>query len=163
MAVIQFAILGTLGEVISKMIALKSKTYPFSIRITLWKMLVWSILAVYIKFAFHWVDDIVTTLIQHGILPQMAHGSIGFAFAKSILANIPFGVILVIFHRWLDNLVLKSKNWKNLDKSMMSLIWFWIPAHTVTFSLDKVYQIGLAALWSVVLGFILGSFIKDSL
>jgi hypothetical protein len=158
MAVIQFAMLGTLGEIISKMLAQRSNKYPFSLVLTLWKMVVWSILAVYVKYAFHWVDDIVKALIEHGLLPQMEHGTIGFAFAKSLLANIPFGVFLVVFHRFLDNLVIKAKNWKNLDKSMLSLIWFWIPAHTVTFSLDKVYQIGLAALWSLVLGFILGTF-----
>jgi len=157
-AVIQFAILGTLGEICSKMLAQRSKKYPFGFAITLWKMVVWSILAVYVKFAFLWVDGIVRGLVEQGSLPQMEHGSIGFAFAKSVLANIPFGMFLVVFHRFLDNLVIKVKNWKNLDKSMLSLIWFWIPAHTVTFSLDKVYQIGLAALWSLVLGFILGSF-----
>jgi hypothetical protein len=38
------------------------------------------------------------------------------------------------------------------------MIWFWIPAHTITFSLPTDFQIGLAALWSVVLGVILGFF-----
>jgi hypothetical protein len=38
----------------------------------------------------------------------------------------------------------------------MSLLWFWIPAHSVTFALPKPYQIGLAAIWSVALGIILG-------
>jgi len=62
----------------------------------------------------------------------------------------------VLMHRLLDNMVAGVKNWANLDKGFMSLLWFWIPAHTVTFSLPKPYQIGLAALWSVALGVILG-------
>ena len=37
-----------------------------------------------------------------------------------------------------------------------TLIWFWIPAHTLTFSLAVDYQVGLAALWSLALGLILG-------
>ena len=158
MAIIQFAILGTLGEIISKMIVLKSSKYPFSFAVTLWKMFVWSILAVCIKYAFVGINGFVIALIDHGMLPQMKPGTIAFAFAKSALVNLQFGLFLVIFHRILDNLIAKPKNWSNLHKGMLSLIWFWIPAHTVTFSLPPHYQIGLAALWSVVLGFILGTF-----
>ena len=40
--------------------------------------------------------------------------------------------------------------------ALKSIVWFWIPAHTVTFMLPDVYRIGLAAVWSVVLGVILG-------
>lgn len=158
MAVVQFAILGTLGEIISKLMVQKSFKYPFSFAMTLWKMVVWSILAVCIKYAFVGINGFVTDLIDHNMLPYAEQGSIRFALYKSVLINIQFGLFLVIFHRVLDNLVEKVKNWKNLDKGMLSLLWFWIPAHTVTFSLPKDYQIGLAALWSIVLGFILGLF-----
>lgn len=158
MAVIQFALLGTLGEIISKLIVQKSFKYPFSFVMTLWKMVVWSILAVCIKYAFVGINGFVIAIMEHGMLPKMEIGSISFAFTKSVMINLQFGLLLVIFHRILDNLVLKIKNWNNLDKGMLSLLWFWIPAHTVTFSLPVDYQIGLAALWSVVLGFILGLF-----
>jgi len=160
-AVVQFAILGTLGEIISRLIVQKSFKYPFSLAITLWKMVFWSILAVCIKYAFVGINGFVRELIYHDphpMLPFMEEGKIAFAFAKSVLINLQFGLFLVIFHRVLDNLVLKAKNWKNLDKGMLSLLWFWIPAHTITFSLPTDYQIGLAALWSVALGFILGIF-----
>jgi len=157
-AVVQFAILGTLGEVISKMIVRKRFKYPFSLGLTLWKMVVWSILAVCIKYAFVGINGFVQALIEHNLLPQMTPESIPFAFVKSALVNLQFGLFLVIFHRILDNIVLVHKNWRNLDKGMLALLWFWIPAHTVTFSLPPDYQIGLAALWSVVLGFILGLF-----
>jgi len=36
-----------------------------------------------------------------------------------------------------------------------------VTAHTITFMLDRPYQIGLAAVWSVVLGIILGFYNKD--
>jgi hypothetical protein len=165
-AIVQFAILGTLGEIISRWIIQKSLKYPFTFGMTLWKMVVWSVLAVCIKYAFIGTDGFVQALINHKsadlkpdpLLPQMIQGSIAYAFTKSVLINLQFGLFLVLFHRILDNLVLEVKNWKNLDKGMLSLLWFWIPAHTVTFSLPKDYQIGLAALWSVVLGFILGMF-----
>ncbi len=155
-AVIQFAVLGTLGEVISRMITTRRSKYPFTTGQTLWKMVEWSILAVCIKYAFVGINGFVHALMEHGMLPTVPADGITFAFFKSALVNLQFGLFLIIFHRVLDNLPLKHKNWRNLDKGMLSLLWFWIPAHTVTFSLPPDFQIGLAALWSVVLGFILG-------
>ncbi len=160
-AVVQFAILGTLGEIVSKWIVLKSFKYPFSLSLTLWKMLVWSVLAVLIKYAFIGTDGFVKELVNHTpqpLLPWMERGSLAYAFTKSVAINLQFGLFLVLFHRVLDNLAVKQKNWKNLDKGLLSLLWFWIPAHTVTFILHPEFQIGLAAVWSLALGFILGIF-----
>lgn len=163
-AVIQFAILGTLGEFISKWIVAKRVYSPFKFRIILWKMVVWSILAVCIKYAFVGFGGFVNALIEskYHLLPEIFQKDRTFwrAFAVSFFMNAQFGLFLVIFHRVLDNLVVKVKNWKGLDKGMLSLLWFWIPAHTVTFMLSKEFRIGLAALWSVVLGLILGYFNK---
>lgn len=159
MAIIQFAILGTIGEIISKCIIKKKFHNPFSFKIILWKMVVWSILAVCIKYAFTGMKGYLNTLVEHDLLPKIFINSrLIRAFGISVLINIQFGLFLVIFHRVLDNIVLTKKNWQGLDKAMLSLLWFWIPAHTVTFTLPKEYQIGLAALWSVVLGVILGFF-----
>lgn len=155
-AMIQFAILGTFGEVVSRWIINKNIKYPFSFGITLWKMLTWAILAVGIKYAFRGYMGFVKELVEHGYLPQS--GKLGTAFMISAMMNLQFGLFLVIFHRVLDNIPIKAKNWNNLHKGMYSLLWFWIPAHTFTFMLEDVYRIGLAALWSVVLGLILGSF-----
>lgn len=159
-AVVQFAILGTFGEIISKWMIKKRVHMPFGAGVTLWKMVVWSILAVCIKYAFVGIDGFVTALVDHHYLPQACAepGSVARAFAKSTLINLQFGLFLVIFHRVLDNIIEKVKNWGGLDKGMLTLLWFWIPAHTVTFSLPREYQIGLAAVWSVALGIILGFF-----
>jgi hypothetical protein len=40
-------------------------------------------------------------------------------------------------------------------------VWFWIPAHTLTFALPKDFQVGLAALWSFMLGLLLSLFSKS--
>ncbi|MDY6915484.1 MAG: hypothetical protein SVM86_04125 [Candidatus Cloacimonadota bacterium] len=159
MAIIQFAILGTLGEAVSKWIINKKVSWPFDFKITLWKMIVWSILAIGIKYAFTGMSGFIKELVEHNLLPQsIITNNLGNAFAKSVVTNLQFGFFLVIFHRFLDNLPLKEKNWKNLDKGILCMIWFWIPAHTITFILPTDFQIGLAALWSVVLGIILGFF-----
>lgn len=155
-SMIQFAILGTLGEIVSKWIVRKSFKYPFSFALTLWKMIVWAILAVGIKYAFKGHTAMIAYFVEHGMLPQL--DKFGTALAISISLNTQFGPFLVIMHRVLDNLAEKHKNWGGMHKSILSLLWFWIPAHTITFTLPEVYRIGLAAVWSVALGFILGIF-----
>lgn len=158
MAMWQFAILGTLGEFVSKWL-IKGKIHnPFKPYEILWKMVVWAILAICIKYAFVGTQGFVDALLSHHMLPEACKTGVARAFAVSSMANLQFGLFLVIFHRVLDNVIVKNKNWANLHKGMYSLLWFWIPAHTVTFSLPKPYQIGLAAAWSVALGIILGMF-----
>lgn len=161
-AIVQFAILGSLGEAIAKMIINKKCYWPFSFQSTVWKMIVWSILAVAIKYAFTGMKGYIITLVEHNFLPDLClENKLLHAFTTSFFVNIQFGFFMVIFHRFLDNLVETTKNWKGLDKGMLCMIWFWIPAHTITFSLPKEFQIGLAALWSVVLGVLLGYFNKS--
>ncbi|MEF3694578.1 MAG: hypothetical protein V3576_04445 [Candidatus Cloacimonadota bacterium] len=156
MAMLQFAILGTLGEIVSQWIVKKSFKYPFTAGMTLWKMLVWATLAIGIKYAFKGFTGFTEHLIHEHYLPELSR--LGKAFAISSFMNLQFGLFLVLIHRVLDNIPLKVKNWANLHKGFYSLLWFWIPAHTITFTLPTVYQIGLAAVWSVFLGLILGFF-----
>jgi hypothetical protein len=155
-AMLQFAILGTFGEVISKWVVQKSFKYPFTAQMTIWKMIVWAILAVTIKYAFKGFIGFAESLMHNGMLPAFEPRSFGYAFSVSALMNLQFGLFMVLMHRVLDNIPAKVKNWKNLHKGMYSLLWFWIPAHTLTFMLPDALRIGLAALWSLALGLILG-------
>ncbi len=157
-AMLQFAILGTFGEIISKWIVQKSFKYPFSPLMTIWKMIVWATLAIGIKYAFKGFGGFLQSLMDSGMWPAFSERSFGFAFSLSALMNLQFGLFLVLIHRVLDNIPEKVKNWKNLHKGFYSLLWFWIPAHTVTFMLQDDLRIGLAAVWSVALGLILGFF-----
>jgi hypothetical protein len=153
-AMIQFAILGTLGDMISKWVIQKRIFLPFTYKTVILKMLEWTFLAVCIKYAFVGFNYFVQGLVEKNMLPQLNY--FWEAFVISATMNLQFGPFLVIMHRLLDNLINREKNWANLDKGMYSLLWFWLPAHTITFMLPKPFQIGLAALWSVVLGLILG-------
>lgn len=158
-AMIQFAILGTLGDVISKWVQKGNYFLPYKLPIVVLKMIEWAIIAITIKYAFVGYQGFVDDLIASQLLPDL--GLFGRALAVSVTMNLQYGLFLVIFHRVLDNLIARQNNWKNIDKGMLSLIWFWIPAHTITFMLDKPYQIGLAAIWSIVLGFILGYYTRE--
>ncbi len=153
-AMIQFAILGTLGDIVSFWIIKKKFVLPYKTKIIFLKMLEWAFLAVLIKYAFVGFNGFVQALIEHSFLPNLS--GIGKSFAISTTMNLQFGPFLVLMHRLLDNLIARQKNWKNIDKGFYSLLWFWIPAHTITFILPKELQIGLAAIWSLALGIILG-------
>jgi hypothetical protein len=159
-AMAQFAVLGTLGDIIAKCLIARRVFLPFDIKTSLLKMLEWALLAVCIKYAFVGFNGFVDALAAHGMLPEL--GKIGRAFSISLTMNLQFGPFLVIAHRLLDNAIARKSNWANIDKGMFSLIWFWIPAHTLTFILPKPFQIGLAALWSVVLGLILGFYNREN-
>jgi hypothetical protein len=134
---------------------------PYSFVETLLKMLEWALLAVFIKYAFVGFHGFVDGLVDHQMLPDL--DKLAYAFAISAMMNLQFGPFLVIMHRLIDNLIARQNNWANLNKGMLSLLWFWIPAHTITFILDKPFQIGLAAVWSVVLGIILGFYNKGNI
>jgi hypothetical protein len=153
-AMIQFAILGTLGDVIAKWIIRRKLFLPFPPVVIVLKMIEWAILAICIKYAFVGFQGFVDSLVQHGLLPEV--DIVGRAFAISTMMNLQFGPFLVIMHRVLDNVISREQNWNNIGKGFLSLLWFWIPAHTITFILPRPFQIGLAALWSVALGIILG-------
>ncbi len=153
-AMAQFAGLGTFGEIVSKWLAGRRFFFPFGARGTILRMLGWALLAVCIKYAFTGFVAFVDGLIAHGLLPEM--GALGKAFSVSLLMNLQFGPFLVITHRLIDNAIEGKPNWAYLDKGLLSLLWFWVPAHTVTFLLPLELRIGLAAVWSVALGLILG-------
>jgi hypothetical protein len=153
-AIVQFAVLGTLGDAISHWIVKRKIFSPYDLKTLILKIIEWSVLAVMIKYAFIGFHGFVESLIENNYLPHLE--GIGKSFAISTSMNLQFGLLLVITHRLMDNLIAGKQNWKNLDKSFYSLLWFWIPAHTITFILPKEFQIGLAALWSLALGIILG-------
>ena len=151
-AMVQFAILGTIGDCIARKLVGKS-IEAFKIPL---KMIEWAILGLTIKYCFRGFDGFLQIWMKDGMIPNLEAGSIEYAFAKSVVTNLQYGFFIVIAHRLLDNIIDRVNNWQNLPKAFLTLVWFWIPAHTLTFSLSKPFQIGLAALWSVVIGFILG-------
>ena len=158
-AMLQFAILGTLGGCVAKCVQEKRIYFPLKLKEAIWYPISWAILAIMIKMAFIGFGGFLDSLIYEGYLPlafDSYHNRFLHAFALSALMNLQFGPLLVIFHRWLDYLPFGKTDWSNIDKALKSLLWWWIPAHTVTFLLPQDLQIGMAAVWSLVLGFILG-------
>jgi hypothetical protein len=155
-AAIQFGILGTVGELLSLAIRHKKICIGGTPMQLIGKILAWALLGIVIKYGFAGMKGFVAALLEHNLLPSLFAEGIALAFAISVCTNLLFGPQMMAFHRLEENLVMRQWNWAGLQKAWMTLLWFWIPAHTITFSLPREYQIGLAAVWSVVLGLIMG-------
>lgn len=155
-ACIQFGVLGTLGEVASHALVKRRWELPCSKGQTALKILAWGVLGMVVKFGFTGIKGFTHALLEAGYLPAFAASGLAHACAVSLAANFFFGPQMMFFHRLEDNLIMRQWNFQGMDLALKSLLWFWIPAHTLTFALPAPFQIGLAALWGVVLGFILG-------
>lgn len=156
-AFVQFALLGTLGEVLGILISKKK----LSSNIIEWilKALVWGILGIFIKYAFIGFTGFQKELVNTGLLlPEFSSILFLNALSVSVFMNLMFGPFLMFTHRFTDNLITKAKGFAGIEKSLFTLVWFWIPAHTFTFMIPSDYRIGVAALWSIVLGLIMGFF-----
>ena len=156
-AAIHFGLLGTLGELISHLMRMKTISGFGSPFVVLGKILAWALLGVVIKYGFVGMRGFVESLVAHGMLPSFCSDGIPRAFAISVFTNVLFGPQMMFFHRLEDNVILRRSGFAGMKTPLLTLLWFWIPAHTVTFSLPVELQIGLAAVWSVALGIILGA------
>ena len=154
-AMIQFGILGTLGEVIAFSIREKQVSIPCRWWQLGLKVVAWAILGLIIKVGFTGMKGFVTALIDHKLLPQVFRQGFLWAFSVSVFTNFLFGPQMMAFHRLEDNLIMNQRGYANIRRSWLTLIWFWIPAHTLTFMLPADLQIGLAALWSLALGILM--------
>lgn len=156
-AACQFGLLGTLGELIAAGLRARRPTLPCTPLELLAKVGAWALLGLVIKAGFVGMRGFTRALLDHRLLPAFLGSGVGFAFALSTLTNLFFGPQMMLFHRMEDNLILRRRGFEGMAQALWTLLWFWVPAHTLTFSLPVDLQIGLAALWSVVLGVILGT------
>lgn len=167
MGFIKIAILGTMGELLGGKIA-TGKWRVTGIRLHQ-RILVWGFLGMVFTVVFPLFSFGVDGLIKQGLLPGNAE--ILSAFWKSFFMNMIFAFPMMSFHRFTDTLiergelfsrwqvveVFTSIHWKNMFRIVgFACIWFWIPAHTITFLLPPEFRVVSAALLAVVLGFILG-------
>ncbi len=152
-AFIQFAILGMVGDWIAASVMRKKFSYT-PVKFVL-KMLGWGILGLIIKVGFAGMLGFTTAVFDK--FHWSTTNRLFFALCMSTFTNVIFGPQMMFFHRWEDNLMQGTKGYKGMEIAIKSLIFFWIPAHTVTFSLSNHdAQVGLAAAWSLALGLILG-------
>jgi len=158
---IQVAVLGMLGELVA--IRVRTKKWYFfgpGPKRILAKIVIWAFLGITFKYAFVGFFGFVDALIEKGMWFAQAESHLFIrAISVSTFTNLIFGPVMMLFHRLCDNFIeKKSMDWNSLSQAWITLLWFWIPAHTITFSLPSHLQVGLAAVWAFALGIILGYF-----
>lgn len=156
-AAIQFAILGTLGEILSHLVKTRRVELPCGFGCLVLKMVAWAGLGIFVKYGFVGVTSAVEGLHDHGMLPELVKTGIPHAAVLSVTLNVFFGPVLMVVHRILDNLIARRWDFSGMKPAFLTLAWFWVPAQILTFSLPPIYRIGLAAAWALVLGIILGA------
>jgi hypothetical protein len=175
MGFVKFALLATVGELIS----IKMATGNFAKPVYLFaRIVIWGIIGVWITYMMKIFFIGSGAMMSSGLLPggKLATSSIVYklirAFATAATMNLTFGPTFMAVHKCSDTyLALKAEKGKgvNLSEVVDNVDWkrfvsftifktvpfFWIPAHTLTFMLPSEYQVMLAALLSVALGIIL--------
>ncbi len=180
MGFFKFALLATSGELLSRRI--KSGKWSFKGINILTRAFVWGIIGFMITYVFPLFSAGTIALVDKGLLPAFSDNfrpfgenfplfrTITISFWTSLLTNIVFGFEMMIFHRLTDTLIEEGRfwkkwnvveTWKKIDwKSIFgfvlpSIFWFWLPMHTITFSLPKEYQVLMASALGIALGMIL--------
>jgi hypothetical protein len=168
MGILKIGLLGIMGDLLGGKIV-NGEWRLKGIRISQ-RILVWGFLGLVFTVVFPLFSYGVVGLLKEGLLPGK-NSVLLTAFWKSFFMNIIFAFPMMIFHRFTDNLIDQGKlfsvwpvvntfteiNWENMFRVVgAACIWFWIPAHTITFWLPPAFRVMSAALLAIVLGFILG-------
>jgi hypothetical protein len=168
MGMLKIGVLGTMGELLGGRIV-SGRWIVAGIRLHE-RFLVWVFLGIALTAVFPLFSHGVDGLLEQGLLPGRGSAVLA-AFWKSFFMNIIFAFPMMTFHRLTDTIIGRGtifSNWRVVEsftaidwRNMFSIVaascvWFWIPAHTVTFLLPAEFRIVSAAFLAIVLGFILG-------
>ena len=162
MGFFKIAVLGTMGEMLGGRIVTGSWRLA-GIRLPQ-RTLVWGFLGVVFTAIFPLFSFGVDGLLEAGLVPG-AGTVLAAALWKSFFLNLIFGFPMMVFHRVTDTLigiwslaeVTAGIDWRNMYRIVgAACLWFWVPAHTITFLLPPEFRVVSAALLAVVLGAVLG-------
>lgn len=167
-AFLKFMIMAPLGELLALRITHNQWRKPafFGTRV-----IIWGFLGVMIALAFQLFYNGVLVTAEKGMLP-FGDSKWARAFYTSFLMNVWFAPSFMGLHRFSDTFLdLRAENGANptLKEIVDRIDWhgffsfvllrtipfFWIPAHTITFTLPGEYRVLIAAVLSIVLGLLL--------
>jgi hypothetical protein len=163
MGFFKVALLATFGEFLK----VRRKTGNWIITHPIQRFFTWGIFGIWFTYAFPLYDVGITDMIAKGWWPQW--GRLFEAFSKSFWINFAggYGYIMMLTHEYFNKLIDKQNFVsltffaEELDKKIwfrfipLTIFFFWIPAHTITFLLPGYFRVLMAAALSVALGFIL--------
>ena len=168
MGFFKIAVLGTMGEMLGGRIV-TGRWRLAGIRLPQ-RTLVWGFLGVVFTAIFPLFSFGVDGLLEAGLVPG-AGTVLAAALWKSFFLNLIFGFPMMVFHRVTDTLIGRDElfgiwslaevtagiDWRNMYRIVgAACLWFWVPAHTITFLLPPEFRVVSAALLAVVLGAVLG-------
>jgi hypothetical protein len=182
MAMLKFAILATLGEMIGQRI--KTGEYYAKGFGILPRAVVWGFLGITIALAFYVFSKGVPVCLNH-FSPWNAVAAMAgpftltklfTAFCISAAMNLVYAPIMMTLHKITDTHIAQNNGSLGcllkpitFSKILTNINWdvqwnfvfkktipfFWIPAHTITFLLPPHFQVLFAAILGIVLGVIL--------
>ncbi len=170
MGFIKFAILATMGELLAARLTCGAWKKPLGM---IYKMIVWGLFGVAITFMFTFFSTAVEAMAGEGLRSTFISGWAAFliAFFTSALMNLTFGPVFMALHRVTDTFidfvvqkkkigkgtVIKAIDWPGFITFVVGITipFWWIPVHTLTFLLPPEYRVLVAAYLSIVLGVIL--------
>lgn len=170
MGFLKFALLATFGEMLKH----RLKTgFWFVSKLPL-RAVVWGVFGMIMTVAFGLFASGTAAMMSgnlwFGSNPLLEKGfwnTLLFAFSTSLFMNMIFAYPMMFGHEWFGQVIEKGKFiggaefFRNASAEVWgsfipkTILFFWIPAHTITFLLPAEFRVLMGALLSVALGFIL--------
>ncbi len=171
----KFAVLASLGELLAVRVVDRRWSLPCGM---IYRTFVWGFIGFCLVAIFAIFSSGVADALQLGLLPEgNSSSALIRAIWTSALLNLAFGPVMMCGHRILDTYidlaggrlaklrtvklerVIENIQWPDLIKfvCIRMLVFFWIPAHTITFLLPADYRLLYAASLSLFLGVILAA------
>lgn len=164
---LKVGVLATFGE----MIKTRGRTGSYCTPQLFPKFLVWGLYGMLFTITFALFAEGMGKLSGTSVWPFRGegrfYGTLVFAFSTSLWLNLIFCYPMMLSHEWC-NLCIREKRLiggsaflRQLDFHVWgsylpkTILFFWIPAHTLTFCLPPSYRILMSAFLSLALGFIL--------
>ena len=170
MGFLKFALLATFGEMLKHRI----RTGNWHVTKLPVRVLIWGFYGMVMTAAFSLFASGTAVMMSgnlwFGSNPLLEKGfgnTLIFAFSTSLFMNMIFAYPMMFSHEWFNQGIEKGKPvggaefFAAADANVWgsfipkTILYFWIPAHTVTFLLPAEFRVLVGALLSMALGFIL--------
>ncbi len=164
---IKFAILASMGDFLGIRMNKGDYLIPKGV---LMRAIIWGFIGMAVTLVFPFFMAGAASVQKAGLLP-FENSKLAHAFFGSMIMNISFGPMMMVFHKFTDLYVdaFYRKEEISLSKlvdrvdwhSVVEFTWtkacilFWIPAHTIVFLLPSQYRVLVSAFLSIALGFLL--------
>ena len=173
MGFLKVGLLATFGEMLKH----RRKSGSWVVPSLIPRFIVWGITGMVFTLVFALFGMGTEALMKNGLWFSCTNSScndILRAFSTSLFQNLVFAYPMMLGHEWCNEVINKKKFvgggefLASIDSHVWgsfipkTILYFWVPAHTVTFLLPADYRVLMSAVLSLALGFILTIKVKKS-